>query len=98
VLAWSVYGPPVLDFRVTYWAGLAYLGIVASALVFSLYFPLVRTIGPGKAAYIGLITPMIAMLLSSIWENYQWTLAAACGGLLVLAGLFMALRPAAKPS
>jgi drug/metabolite transporter (DMT)-like permease len=98
ILAWSVYGPPALDFRVTYLAGLAYLGIVASALVFSLYFPLVRTIGPGKAAYIGLVTPIIAMLLSSVFESYQWTFAAFCGGLLVLGGLFIALRSARNPS
>lgn len=97
-IALSAYGPPILDFRLTYWAGLAYLGIVASALVFSLYFPLVRIIGPGKAAYIGLITPIIAMLLSSFFENYQWTLAAGFGGLLVLVGLFIALRSGRNPS
>lgn len=97
VIAWIAYGPPVFDSRLSYWAGLAYLGVIASALVFSLYFPLVRTIGPGKAAYTSLVIPVIAMMLSSIFEDYVWTPIAMLGGLLALAGLFIALRPAAKP-
>ena len=97
-IAWIAFGPPVFDTRPLYLAGLAYLGIAASALVFSIYIPLVRRLGPGKAAYTSLVIPIIAMLLSSIFEGYRWTLAAICGGLLVLAGLFIALRPSARPS
>lgn len=91
-IAAAVYGPPVLDPRPAYWAGLAYLGVVASALAFSLYLPLVRAIGPAKAAYTSLIIPVIAMLLSSIFEHYAWTPVAALGALLALGGLFVALR------
>jgi drug/metabolite transporter (DMT)-like permease len=90
--AWLVYGPPVFDDRPAYWLGLFYLGIVASALAFSLYFPLVRSIGPAKAAYSSLVTPVIAMLLSTAFEGYRWTPLAATGGVLALAGLFVALR------
>lgn len=97
-IAWIVYGPPVLDPRPSYWLGLAYLGLIASALVFSLYFPLVRTIGPGRAAYTSLVIPIIAMLLSSIFEDYVWTPLAAAGGVLALIGLFIALRPGPKPT
>jgi len=99
LIALVVYGGPVFDTRITYWAGLAYLGVVASALVFSLYFPLVRTIGPAKAAYTSLVIPVIAMLLSTIFEGYAWTPMALGGGLLVFAGLFIALRTSrAEPS
>ena len=91
-IAWTVYGPPVADTRLSYWIGLFYLGVIASALAFSLYFPLVRTMGPGKAAYSSLVIPIIAMLLSTIFEAYSWTLLAASGCFLVLAGLFIALR------
>ena len=98
LIAWIAFGPPVFDTRPLYLAGLAYLGIAASALVFSLYIPLVRNLGPGKAAYTSLVIPIIAMLLSSLFEDYRWTLTAALGGLLVLAGLFIALRPRAVSS
>ena len=96
IVAWVVYGPPAFDTRFSYWAGLAYLGVIASALVFSLYIPLVRTIGPGRAAYTSLVIPIIAMVLSSIFEDYAWTPMAATGGLLALAGLFIAVRPRPK--
>lgn len=92
VIAAAVYGPPVFDPRPAYWAGLVYLGVFASALAFSLYLPLVRAIGPAKAAYTSLVIPVIAMLLSSIFEDYVWTVAAAFGALLALGGLFIALR------
>ena len=98
LIAWIGFGPPVFDTRPLYLAGLAYLGIAASALVFSLYIPLVRNLGPGKAAYTSLVIPIIAMLLSSLFEDYRWTLTAALGGLLVLGGLFIALRPRAVSS
>ena len=98
LIAWLAFGPPVFDLRPLYLAGLAYLGIVASAFVFSLYIPLVRTLGPGKAAYTSLVIPVIAMLLSSIFEDYRWSPSAAGGGLLVLAGLSIALRPPTRAS
>jgi hypothetical protein len=46
-----VSGPPVFDPRPGYWIGLVYLALFASALAFSLYMPIIRTIGPGRAAY-----------------------------------------------
>ena len=50
-IALAVAGPPVIESRPGYWLGLLYLAVFASALAFSLYLPVVRKIGPGKAAY-----------------------------------------------
>ena len=36
--------------------------------------------------------PIIAMLLSTLFEGYRWSALAAGGGLLALAGLVIALR------
>ena len=84
-------GPPVFDPRPMYWFGLAYLAIIASALAFSLYFPVVRKIGPGKAAYSSALVPIIAMALSTAFEGYRWTVLAAAGAGLALAGMLLAL-------
>ena len=84
-------GPPVFDPRPMYWFGLAYLAIIASALAFSLYFPVVRKIGPGKAAYSSALVPLIAMALSTAFEGYRWTVLAAAGAGLALAGMLLAL-------
>ena len=93
-------GPPVLDPRPGYWLGLLYLALAASALTFSLYYPVVRKIGPGKAAYSSVLVPIIAMGLSTAFEGYHWTPLAAAGAALALGGMLGALsrgRPVVAP-
>lgn len=97
VLALAVAGPPVLDPRPGYWLGLIYLAVLASALCFSLYFPVVRKIGPGKAAYSSALVPIVAMALSTLFEDYRWTPLSAAGAALAIGGILLALmsrRPA----
>ena len=91
VLAIAVAGPPTIDMSLDYWLGLTYLALAASVLCFSLYFPVVRKIGPGRAAYSSVLVPVIAMGLSTIFEDYRWSLLAAAGGLLALGGMLVAL-------
>jgi drug/metabolite transporter (DMT)-like permease len=91
-VAWRLAGPPVFDWSPGYLAGVAYLGIVASALAFSLYYALIRDIGAGKAAYSSVIIPLVAMLLSTAFEGYRWSALAVAGAVLALAGLVVALR------
>ena len=84
-------GPPVFDPRPQYWFGLFYLAIVASVIAFSLYFPVVRKIGPARAAYSSVLTPILAMALSTVFEGYRWTWLAAAGVALALGGMLLAL-------
>lgn len=92
VFAWGVSGPPQFDFSPGYVAGVAYLGIFASALAFQLYYRLIREVGPGQAAYNGVVVPVVAMALSTLFEGYDWSLPAVIGGSMALAGLVIALR------
>jgi drug/metabolite transporter (DMT)-like permease len=90
-VAWAVSGPPVFSVRPGYWAGMLYLSVFASALGFSLYFPVVRKIGPGKAAYSSVLVPVIAMAFSTVLEDYRWNLVAVAGAVLTLAGMLVAM-------
>ena len=92
VFAWATVGAPVFDTRPSYLAGLLYLGVLGSAFAFSLYFRLIQTIGPAKAAYTSVLIPVIAMLLSTLFEDYRWSWLAAGGAVLVMAGLVIALK------
>ncbi|WBH15383.1 DMT family transporter [Sphingomonas radiodurans] len=89
--AWFTVGPPVMEWRLGYVAGILYLGLAASALAFPLYFGVIRAIGPAKAAYSSVIVPVIAMTLSTMFEGYRWSPLAAGGALLAGAGLIVAL-------
>ncbi|WP_310467764.1 EamA family transporter [Sphingomonas sp.] len=91
IIALLVAGPPVIEARLGYWLGLVYLAVFASALAFSLYLPVVRKIGPGKAAYSSVLVPIIAMGFSTWLEDYRWTWMAAAGALLALGGMLLAL-------
>ncbi len=91
--SWLNFGPPVIDPRPVYIGGVLYLGIIGSVVTFPLYFGLIRDIGPGKAAYTGVLIPVVAMLLSTLFEGYGWTALAAGGAVLATLGLIVAMYP-----
>jgi len=68
-----------------------YLALLASVLTFSLYYPVVRKIGPAKAAYSSVLVPIIAMGFSTALEHYRWTPTTVAGALLALGGMAAAL-------
>jgi drug/metabolite transporter (DMT)-like permease len=97
IIAITVAGAPTFDPRPAYVAGLLYLALAASALAFSLYFPVVRKIGPAKAAYSSVMVPIIAMALSTLFEGYRWSLLAALGAALALGGMLIAMSDRTEP-
>ena len=90
-IAWLMTGPPTFDPSPGYWAGLLYLALAASVLTFSLYYPVVRRIGPAKAAYSSVLVPIIAMGFSTWLEGYRWTWLTIVGAALALGGMIAAL-------
>lgn len=86
-----LHGAPALDPRPQYLWGIAYLGIVGTVATFPIYTALIRDWGPGKAAYNGVAVPVVAMLLSTLFEHFHWTALAVSGALLAMAGLLIAL-------
>lgn len=92
VLAWLTAGPPVFPADPDYWAGMVWLALAGSVVTFPLYYTIVRQIGAGRAAYNSLFVVVIAMLISTFIEGYQWSLLAVAGSVLALAGMLLALR------
>jgi drug/metabolite transporter (DMT)-like permease len=98
MLAFVIAGPPVAEARLGYWAGVIYLALFGSVLCFALYFPVVRKIGPGKAAYSSVLVPVIAMSLSTLFEGYRWSPLAIGGAVLALGGMLLALARRRRPT
>jgi drug/metabolite transporter (DMT)-like permease len=90
-------GRPVFDTNPIYLGGLAYLAFAASVLTFSLYYPVVRKIGPAKAAYSSVLVPIIAMGFSTWLESYRWTPLTIAGALLAIGGMIGALSRGRTP-
>jgi drug/metabolite transporter (DMT)-like permease len=91
-VAFLTAGPPRLPLDGAYLLGLFYLAIPGTVIAFSLYFGLIRQIGPARASYVTVLIPIVAMTLSTIFEAYAWTPVALAGCGLTLVGLLVAIR------
>lgn len=91
VMALVFDGAPQIELSLRYLGGVAYLALLGSVVTFPLYFRLIRDMGAGGAAYTGVATPVVAMLLSTLFEGYRWSLLATTGAVLALAGLLIAI-------
>jgi drug/metabolite transporter (DMT)-like permease len=85
------------DSRFAYVVSLAYLAIFGSIVAFGAYLTLLKQVGPGPAAYVGVAVPVVALTLSTLFEGYHWTWTAGLGVLLAVCGNWFALR-AARPA
>ena len=93
VLLALVSGKP-FDFIATpvYVGALIYLSVFASVIAFWSYLTLVGEIGPDRAAYATLLFPLVALGLSTVFEDYVWTLPAIIAVCLILGGNLLTLR------
>jgi drug/metabolite transporter (DMT)-like permease len=91
-LALALSGPPAVLWTPGYVGGVLYLAGAASALAFVLYYQLIRAVGAGPAAWSGVLVPLVALALSTLFEGFRWTPLAFAGAVLAIAGLIVALR------
>lgn len=82
-----------LDFspRADYVLSLLYLAIFGSAIAFGCYLALLKLIGAARASYSSVLFPVVALLISTAFEGYRWTIPAAIGMLLTFAGNWLIL-------
>ncbi len=70
---------------------LAYLALFGSVIAFGCYLTLLGNIGPEKAVYSIVLFPLVALSLSTVFENYHWPMEAILGVPLVLWGNVLVL-------
>lgn len=78
--------PFVLPVEVTYLSALLYLSVFGSIVAFVSYLTVLRRIGAAKAGYMSIITPVVAILLSMLFEGLQASPIVVLGMILSLAG------------
>ena len=77
--------------RADYILSLLYLAVFGSAVAFGCYLALLRLIGAARASYSSVLFPVVALLISTAFEGYRWTIPAAVGMLLTLVGNWLVL-------
>jgi drug/metabolite transporter (DMT)-like permease len=84
--------PFTFEVSFSYIGSLLYLAIFGSIIAFSCYLTLLGNIGADKSAYVTLVIPVIALIFSTIFEDYQWNTFAIIGVVLILTGNSIILK------
>lgn len=83
-----------LNYSLGFYLSLAYLAIPGTVIGFLTYLEVVRRLGAPLAAFSTILYPAIALTISTFVENYQWSLAALIGLMLIAFGNLLVFAPA----
>ncbi len=81
-----------IDLSPPYIISLFYLTVFGSIIAFGCYLSLIGSIGADRAAYVTLLFPVVALIISTVWEGFQWTWSGGGGVLLILYGNLWIIR------
>jgi drug/metabolite transporter (DMT)-like permease len=88
------------EWSAAYIGSLAYLTVFGSIVAFGAYLTLLGRIGAHKAGYAMVMFPMVALLLSTLFEGLEINSTTVLGTVLVLTGNVFVLKtrtPASRP-
>ena len=71
---------------------LVYLSVFGSVFGFSLYLSLIKKIGSNDAAYVAIIMPLIALLVSTLFEELMWNVNLVIGAIMIIFGNILILK------
>ncbi len=75
-----------------YLLSLAYLALVGSVAAFGAWLALIGRIGPARASYVGVMVPVVALTISTVFENLPWHPLIVAGMAVSVAGNVLVLR------
>ena len=84
--------PLLFDPSGSYVLSLLFLSLFGSALAFGAYMTLLTRIGADRAAYTAVAIPIVALLLSTLFEHLVWHLETVAGVLACVGSTALALR------
>lgn len=78
--------PFQFDFSFSYIFSLLYLAVFGSIVAFGCYLTLLGRIGASKAAYALVLVPVVALMVSTLFEDFIWESHIFIGVALILCG------------
>ncbi|TQV76564.1 EamA family transporter [Aliikangiella marina] len=85
-----------ISYEPSYLISLGYLSIFGTVIAFYSYFMLLKNIGPERASYSIVLFPVVAVILSSLYEGFEWNIFTIGGFLFVASGNLLVLTPLHK--
>jgi drug/metabolite transporter (DMT)-like permease len=80
------------DWSPAYALSLAYLTVFGSILAFAGFLELLGRIGPSRASYVGVMVPIVALVISSMFEGFHWQALTFAGVAVSVAGNVLVLK------
>jgi len=65
--------------------------VPGSVIAFHLYYQTIRAWGVARAAYSSVLIPVVALVLSTLFEGYRWGIPEIAGATLAIAGTVVAV-------
>ena len=87
----------LFEYSFSYIASLAYLSIVGSIFAFIFYLRLLEKVGAGRAGYVGVVMPVLALLISTAFENLEWQQDLIIGLPILIIGAILVINQKIKP-
>ena len=82
----------LFEYTFSYISSLAYLSIVGSIFAFIFYLKLLERVGAGRAGYVGVIMPVLALLISTVFENLEWQIDLIMGLPIMIIGAILVIN------
>ena len=93
LLAAALGRPWSLPTNAGWWISLGYLALAGSVMTFACFLTLQERLGPGPTGTIGVMTPLLALAVSLLFEGYRPEPITFLGAALAVAGNVAMLRP-----
>jgi drug/metabolite transporter (DMT)-like permease len=84
--------PLAFEATAGYVLSLLYLSILGSIVAFAGYLTLLHRVGATRAGYIGVMVPIVALGISSVFEHFRWHAVTLAGVVVTVAGNVLILR------
>ncbi len=81
---------------VSYISSLLYLSIFGSIFAFVSYLKLLEKVGPGRAGYVGVAMPVLALMISTIFEKLEWQIDLIIGLPILIIGAILVINQKIK--
>ena len=81
---------------VSYISSLLYLSIFGSIFAFVSYLKLLEKVGPGRAGYGGVVMPVLALIISTIFEKLEWQTDLIIGLPILIVGAVLVINQKIK--
>jgi len=87
----------LFEYTFNYITSLVYLSIVGSIFAFIFYLKLLERVGAGRAGYVGVVMPVLALLISTFFENLEWQIDLIVGLPILIIGAVLVINQKIKP-